>query len=178
MFGSDCKRKNQLDSASNLKINFTYMKNNIALIALIAVNFGFISCGSIKSTLKNVDKNAPDLVLMPSNTFILAGVSGDKKYGYNKDYPVNIYFQGTLNEVLNQPRYLDALAGPNGEKISYKKLENCCPFPSKNTFSGAGFLDVYEITWEGNTKPLKIYLNIYEKGVVMAPMGLTVKKIE
>ncbi len=154
------------------------MKNKILWVVLIILNVGFFSCGSIKSTLKNVDKNAPDLVLTPSNTFVLAGVSQDKKYGYNKNYPVNIFFQGTRDEVVNQPRYLNALAGPNGEKISYKKLENCCPFPSKNTFSGAGVLDVYEITWEGNDKPLKIYLNIYEKGIVMAPMGLTVKKVD
>ena len=41
---------------------------------------------------------------------------------------------------------------------------------------GAGFLDIYELTWEGQTAPIKLYLNIYEKGVLMVPVGLSLKK--
>jgi hypothetical protein len=37
------------------------------------------------------------------------------------------------------------LAGPNGEKIFYEKLESCCPFPTKRSEIGAGFLDVYQL---------------------------------
>jgi hypothetical protein len=28
---------------------------------------------------------------------------------------------------------------------------------------GAGFLDVYEITWQGQKKPIVLYVNIYER---------------
>jgi hypothetical protein len=40
---------------------------------------------------------------------------------------------------------------------------------------GAGFLDVYELRWEGQTKPIVLYLNIYEKGILMVPLGLRLK---
>lgn len=40
---------------------------------------------------------------------------------------------------------------------------------------GAGFLDVYELKWEGQKKPIQLYINIYEKGSVMVPLGLRLK---
>lgn len=134
------------------------------------------SCVSTKSTLKNVDDNAPNLSLTKDNTFVITTYSKDKKYGYNKDYPVNIFYRTSKDETINQQRFLNALAGPNGEKITYTKLESCCPFPSKRSDMGAGFLDVYELKWEGQKKPINLYLNIYEKGILMVPLGLTLKK--
>lgn len=134
------------------------------------------SCVSTKSTLKNVDDNAPDLILKKDNTFAIMLFSKDKKYGYDPDYPVNIFYRNTSDEALNESRFLNALTGPNGEKITYKRLETCCPFPTKRSNMGAGFLNVYELTWEGQKKPIKLYLNIYEKGILMVPMGLGLKK--
>ncbi|UPZ14017.1 2-dehydro-3-deoxyphosphooctonate aldolase [Flavobacterium humidisoli] len=133
------------------------------------------SCVSTKSTLKNVDDNAPDLILKKDNTFAITQFAKDKKYGYDPDYPVNIFFQNTNSETLNETRFLNALAGPNGEKITYTRLETCCPFPTKRSNMGAGFLNVYELKWEGQKKPVKLYLNIYEKGILMVPMGLRLK---
>jgi hypothetical protein len=146
---------------------------------LFAFLMGFlsISCISTKNTIKNIDDNAPNLVLSKNNTFVIAAFSKDKKYGYDKDYPINIFYLNTKNDTINQPRFLNALAGPNGEKITYKKLESCCPFPTKRFETGAGLLDVYEIYWEGQEKPIKLYLNIYEKGILMVPVGLTLKKL-
>lgn len=149
------------------------MKKITILIALlIAVS----SCVSTKSTLKNVDDNAPDLLLSKNNTFVIKEFSKDKKYGYNPDYPINIFYRNTKDEALNEVRFLNALAGPNGEKITYTRLETCCPFPTKRSDMGAGFLNVYELKWEGQKKPVKLYLNIYEKGILMVPMGLSLKK--
>jgi hypothetical protein len=146
----------------------------IALFIILLITA--TSCVSTKSTLKNVDDNAPNLTLNKDNTFIITEYSKDKKYGYDKDYPVNIFYRTSKDEVINQQRFLNALAGPNGEKITYTKLESCCPFPSKRSDMGAGFLDVYELKWEGQKKPINLYLNIYEKGVLMVPLGLTLKK--
>jgi len=150
------------------------MKSKTFLLALICLSMA--SCVSTKSTLKNVDDNAPAPKLKADNTFIININSADKKYGYDKDYPVNVFYRDTKSETLNIERFLNALAGPKGEKLSYAKVETCCPFPTKHTEIGAGFLDVYEITWEGNTKPLRLYLNIYEKSVLMVPVGLTLKR--
>ena len=149
------------------------MKKAILFVTLLLLS---ASCVSAKSTLKNVDDNAPNLVLSKDNTFVITEYSKDKKYGYDADYPINLFFQNTRNEKLNQERFLNALAGPKGEKITYTKLESCCPFPTKRTDLGAGFLDVYELKWDGQKKPIKLYLNIYEKGILRVPMGLSLKK--
>ncbi len=149
------------------------MRNAIFYIALV---LSISACTSTKSTLQNTDDNAPDLQLASNNTFIIKEYSTDKKYGYDKDYPINIFFNNTANETINQERFLNALSGPKGEKISFTKLESCCPFPTKRSEMGAGFLDVYELKWNGQKKPTLLYLNIYEKGILMVPVGLTVKK--
>jgi hypothetical protein len=142
----------------------------------IIVLFTTASCVSTKSTLKNVDDNAPTPTLTKDNTFVITSFSTDKKYGYEKDYPINIFFRNSKDETINQQRFLNALAGPKGEKITYTKLESCCPFPTKRSDMGAGFLDVYELKWEGQKKPILLYLNIYEKGILMVPFGLSLKK--
>jgi len=149
------------------------MKKIVSFIALLIIT---TSCMSTKSTLKNVDDNAPVPSLTKDNTFAITQFSKDKKYGYDKDYPINIFYRSTVVDTINQQRYLNALAGPNGEKITYTKLESCCPFPTKKSDLGAGFLDVYQLTWTGQRNPIKLYLNIYEKGVLMVPVGLSLKK--
>ncbi|WP_304198487.1 2-dehydro-3-deoxyphosphooctonate aldolase [Flavobacterium alvei] len=149
------------------------MKKKALLIALL---ISISSCTSTKSTLKNVDDNAPTPRLINNETFEIKEYSKDKKYGYDKDYPINIFYGNTTNETINQQRFLNALAGPNGEQITYTKLESCCPFPTKRSVMGAGFLDVYQLRWKGQKNPVTLYLNIYEKGVLMVPIGLSLKK--
>jgi hypothetical protein len=149
------------------------MKKTIVYIAILLLS---VSCFSTKSTLKNVDNNAPSPKLLNPTTFILTEYSKDKKYGYDSEYPINIFYGNTKNDTINQQRFLNALAGPKGEKISYTKQESCCPFPTKRSEMGAGFLDVYELIWDGQQKPIILYLNIYEKGNLMVPVGLSLKK--
>ena len=148
------------------------MKKIIVAFVLFVVT---TSCVSTKSTLKNVDDNAPTLTLSNQNTFVISEYSKDKRYGYDKDFPINVFYNHTQNDTLNAVRFIKALAGPKGENISYSKLESCCPFPSKRSSMGAGFLDVYELKWEGQKKPILMYINIYEKGYLMVPMGLSIK---
>ena len=42
------------------------------------------SCVSTKSTLKNVDDNAPTPTLTKDNTFLISLYSKDKKYGFEQ----------------------------------------------------------------------------------------------
>lgn len=149
------------------------MKKIIYFIILLSVT---VSCVNTKSTLQNVDDTATIPQLSKYNTFVLIAYSKDPKYGYNKDYPINVFYRNTRDESINQERFLNALAGPKGEQINFKKLESCCPFPTKNSEMGAGFVDVYEITWQGQKKPLTLYVNMYDKGLLMVPMGLSLKK--
>jgi hypothetical protein len=149
------------------------MKNLFLPLLLLVL---MASCVSTKSTLKNVDEHALIPKISANNTFVLTELSKDPKYGYDKDFPINVFYKNTKDEHINQQRFLNALAGPNGETITYKKIETCCPFPTKNTEMGVGLLDVYEITWAGQKTPVQLYLNYFEKGALLVPVGLTIKK--
>ncbi len=151
------------------------MKNFKKLILILPFLL-FSSCVSTKSTLKNVDSNAPIPKLSNNNNFVLSKISDDSRYGFDRDYPVNVFYISTINEELNCIRFLNALAGPKGEEVSFTKTGICCPFPSNNTSTGAGFLAVYEINYNGLISPKTIYINIYEKGILMAPIGFGIKK--
>lgn len=151
------------------------MKNNFfVLFSIIAITIS--SCVSTKSTLQNVNDNAPIPQLTATNTFVLTEFSKDEKYGYHPDFPINVFYRNTKNLTINQERFLNALSGPNGEKVFYKKLNICCPFPTKNCEMGGGFLDLYEVTWVGLKQPKKLYLNCYEKGDLMVPLGFGLAK--
>jgi hypothetical protein len=152
------------------------MKKAVSLFGVLALFSLLVSCVSTRSTLKNVDDKAPLPQLTKDNTFVLTEYSKDPKYGFDPDYPVNVFYRNSKDENLNAERYLRALAGPNGEKITFTKLESCCPFPTKRSEMGAGFLDVYLLAWEGQKAPVKLYVNIYERGYLLVPMGLSLKK--
>ena len=149
------------------------MKKTLACFSLILLT---VSCVSTKSSIKNIDNNVPIPTVTNNNTFLLTEYSKDKRYGYDPDYPINVFYLSTRNETINQERFLNALAGPNGEKITFKKVESCCPFPTKTSNMGAGFLDIYEVLWTGQKKPIRLYMNIYERGALLVPIGFTIKK--
>ncbi|OCB78791.1 2-dehydro-3-deoxyphosphooctonate aldolase [Flavobacterium crassostreae] len=151
------------------------MKNRWFYSCLLVV-LGLASCGGSKSTLKNVVDDAPIPSLSAANTFVITQYSTDKKYGYDKAYPINIFYYSTQNDTINQQRFLNALTGPKGEKIVFKKLESCCPFPTKRSDLGVGLLDVYQIEWQGLKTPVVLYMNIYEKGILAVPVGFGLKK--
>ncbi|MBY0488122.1 MAG: 2-dehydro-3-deoxyphosphooctonate aldolase [Flavobacteriaceae bacterium] len=151
------------------------MKKINLLLFLLSAAF-FTSCGSIKSTLKNVDNTA----IKPSirnNQFILTEFATDDFYGYDKDYPINLGFENEKYSPKNILFFFNALEGPNGEKISYEKIDSCCPFPTKKSIMGAGTLEIYQITIDGLNKKIILYINIYEKGKVLCPKGFRIKKI-
>ncbi len=135
----------------------------------------FMACGSIKSSLKNIDINAKKPALK-DNAFVLTEYSTDKKYGYDKDYPINLGFENEKVSEKNVTYFFNALAGKNGEKFTYSKTGSCCPFPSKGNKMGAGTLDTYEIVFQESGKKVQLYLNLYEKGKVMCPVGFSIKK--
>lgn len=144
---------------------------------LLCAFFGITSCISTRNTIRNIDDNIPGPALNEAyNSFIITKKATDKKYGYNENYPVNVGFTTLEDGFNNQTRFLNALAGPNGEKITYKLIDTCCPFPTKRSDMGAGLLDIFEVTFEGQSKPIRLYINKYEKGEIMIPVGLSARK--
>ncbi len=154
---------------------FIMKKHNLILFVLSITLLN--SCGSAKSTLKNIDNTAIKPVVR-ERQFVLTEYATDTKYGYNKDYPINLGFENETNSPKNITYFFNALTGENGEKISYKKIDSCCPFPSKKSVMGAGTLDIYEVTFEDSDKKKILYINIFEKGKVLCPKGFLIKKIK
>lgn len=151
------------------------MKNRILFLLFISTLI--LSCISTKSTIKNID----DTIIGPAlnealNSFIITKMATDRKYGYDQDYPVNVGFTSLEDGTKNQIRFLNALSGPNGEKIAFELIDTCCPFPTKKSDMGAGVIDIYKITWEGQKKPISLYINKFEKGELMIPAGFTIRK--
>ncbi|MCO6148687.1 2-dehydro-3-deoxyphosphooctonate aldolase [Flavobacterium sp. NRK1] len=135
------------------------------------------SCVSTRNTIRNIDDTAIMPPLSKEKTFIVTEISSDKKYGYDQDYPVNLGFLPITIAEMNVKRFFGALSGPEGQQITYTKVDSCCPFPSKKNDMGAGILDIYEVTWEGLATPKRIYINLYEKGKVIAPHGFGIRQI-
>ena len=148
-----------------------------SFFCIASVALSVSGCISTKNTIKNIDNDVKTPKLIKGDLFEVTLVSTNKKYGYDKDYPVNVGFTSLVEGDLNVKRFLNALAGPNGEAISYVKAESCCPFTSMKSEIGAGMLDVYTITYPGLSKPISLYFNIYERGELAAPVGFTLKKI-
>lgn len=134
----------------------------------------FTSCISTKSTIKNIDETVVKPIIK-ENAYQIKEYADNKKYGHHEDYPINIGFIQEKNEALYIGYYFNALAGPNGEVISYKRVDTCCPFPTKHDKMGGGLLAIYEVKWEGQTTPVKLYFNIYERGKIVCPIGLSIK---
>ncbi len=129
-------------------------------------------CVSTKNTIKTIDENAPEPKLS-DGAFVVTELASDPRYGYDPDYPVNVFYRDSKDENKNAERYLNALRGPAGEAIIYSKVDSCCPFATKHSEMGAGFVDIYAITYEGLEKPVMLYVNIYAKGRLMIPVGFS-----
>lgn len=143
---------------------------------LIITALFLTNCVSTKSTLKNVDSDA----LRPQikdKAYLITEYAMDEKYGFDSDYPINIGYIHEKQEDINIAYFFNGLEAPTGEKIIYKKLETCCPFPTKNSLMGAGTLGIYEITFEGTQKKLTLYFNTFEKGKILCPKGFRIKKV-
>ena len=98
-------------------------------------------------------------------------VSTDKTYGYESSNPINVGSIAASSRAQKEHLYLRALAGPNGESLSYNRISSCCPFETPNGMFGGGMLDKYLITWGEQTDTL--YLNMYDPGDMKIPYGLS-----
>jgi hypothetical protein len=147
------------------------MANYIKLLTGIGIIMLFMACSATKTTTSSTKPQ-----LLNDNAFVLTEVSTDASYGYTEKNPIKVGGVETLEGPKNERRFLNALAGPNGEKISYTREGSCCEFNSKRGFMGKGLLDTYTIKWVGQTKPITIYINMYDSDSIKAPFGLTINK--
>jgi hypothetical protein len=143
------------------------MKKTVLTLGILLL---LVSCSSTKNISKNVKHTLKD-----NYAFLITEIATDRTYGFSSKNPVEV--GGAENEgPLNERRFLNALAGPNGEEISYKRAGSCCPIKSKKAmFGNSVLLDNYRVTWEGSKDTVSIYINMYDSGILQAPVGFTLK---
>lgn len=107
-------------------------------------------------------------------SMILTNISSDKNYGYKPKNKTSI----KVGEIENQQAFLKAIRGPNGEIVQFRRLGSCCSFKSKSAAFGEGFLDKYEVFYQGLQEPIILYLNGYDYESPKCPMGFTYVTIE
>ncbi|WP_299887123.1 2-dehydro-3-deoxyphosphooctonate aldolase [uncultured Lacinutrix sp.] len=129
-----------------------------------------LSCSTTKQAVKTSLRN--------NQTFELTEISTDTTYGLSEKKPIQVGGVDKKEGPLNERRFLNALAGPNGEEISYHRAGSCCSIKSKNDPFGFGsvMLDNYRVTWQGSKDTISVYINMYDYGTLKAPVGFTIKK--
>lgn len=110
-------------------------------------------------------------------TYLLIESAEDKTYAYKKSNPVKVGGSNESSGPANERRYLNALLGPNGEEVFYYRAGSCCSFKTPNgLLDNTGMLDQYRVSWTGSMDTLTIYINMYDKGNLKIPVGLTAKQ--
>lgn len=132
------------------------------------------SCSTVKQSIQQ-----PVITkLKNQQTFELTEISKDPTYGFSPKNPIQVGGVDKHEGPLNERRFLNALAGPNGEQISYYRQGSCCPIKSDKNPMGTGsvMLDNYRVTWQGSKDTVSIYINMYDYGTLKAPVGFTIKE--
>jgi hypothetical protein len=87
-------------------------------------------------------------------------------YGFSPENPIHVG-----GGPAGQHAFLEALRGPEGQPLAWRRLGSCCEFETPNGAMGLGLLDLYEVTYAGLEQPVILYLNMYDAGPVAAPAG-------
>lgn len=143
-------------------------------LSILLLTFVLTACASSMRAPQSASFKRP--VLADQNTFLLKEISDDTTYGYTQGNAIKVGGAKEQQGPVNERRFLNALAGPNGEEISYARAGSCCGFKTKNSPFDGGLLDVYWVTIEGSADTLRLYINMYDEGPLKAPVGFTIKK--
>ncbi|HJR59931.1 MAG TPA: hypothetical protein VJ813_11045 [Vicinamibacterales bacterium] len=92
-------------------------------------------------------------------------VATDELYAYTKEQAVQVG-GSPLYGASRQRKYLDALRGPEGQKVQYRRI-------GQFRAPDGTILDGYEVAYEGLEKPVTLFLDWYHYNPQMAPRGFT-----
>lgn len=98
--------------------------------------------------------------------------SSDPTYGFSEDKPIMLggFLHGTEYQGAHI-QYFNNLLGPNGEKVNVRRLGSCCGFEYSSLPLGGGMLDMYELSYSGQDKPVVVFVNLYKFESPKAPKG-------
>ncbi|GAO43565.1 hypothetical protein [Flavihumibacter petaseus] len=161
-------------------MKFSKLRSTTLLLFASLTVITTTSCSSAKKSTSGTTPK-PGKYTISGNAFVYDSLSTDTTYGYSKENPIKVGSKTSGEGPSNERRYLNALLGPHGEQISYERRGSCCHFKSKygmklgNETVGTGLLDIYVITWAGQDQPVILYLNMYDPGELLVPVGFTVR---
>ena len=92
-------------------------------------------------------------------------MSQDPTYAYTRENPVRIG-GGAFTVAARERRYLDALRGPEGQELSYRR-------GGSSMGPDETILDIYSVTHQGLEEPITLYLDAYRWAEPEVPVGLT-----
>jgi len=96
------------------------------------------------------------------------GVSSDPAFATTKEHAAQVG-GGAMYAAAREHRYLDALRGPGGEPIEYKRRGSLPLDPSSADLT---ILDAYEVTYPGIAQTAVLYLDAYHfDDALVAPKG-------
>lgn len=124
-----------------------------------------------------LDFGSPAVVqtLAAEHVFAVHYFSVDEQYGRIVEKPIMVG-GGISDGPKNEQRFLNALAGPNGERVAYKRKGSTKPFITKHGLGGTGgMLDMYTVTYEGQKEPETLYINMYDSDTLKIPVGFRMK---
>lgn len=134
------------------------------------------SCSTSKKSKPSETGQTADNLERLGKAFLLTAVSDDATYGYTEKNPIKVGTEKGEVKASGEYLFMNALTGPNGEDITFRRLGSCCSFKSPHGFLGSGLLDRFEVKYEGLKEPIILYLNMYDPGVVKAPKGFGFRK--
>jgi hypothetical protein len=91
-------------------------------------------------------------------------VSDDPTYGFAVANAIKVG-GGDAGGPAREVKYLNVLRGPAGQGVHFRRLGSL-PAPDRT------ILDLYELTYDGVDKPLRLYFDEYHFDELLAPMGL------
>jgi hypothetical protein len=149
---------------------------NIKIYMALALMFAF-SCKTVKQkSHKGYGNPSVEQAFLNESTFLIEKYSIDNTYGYVAENPIMVGGAKTQQGPLNQRRFLNALAGPNGEEIGYYRVGSCCHFKTRNgVFGDSGLLDIYNVFYDGIEEAVSLYINMYDSDTLKVPVGFTLR---
>lgn len=160
---------------------------SFTLLLIVVITSGWVSCSPPPPSKLDrnypqyvKDKNSRDTLLhVNDTTLLLSSIATDTEYGRTPEKPVMVGMVALEAGADNRSKYLNALRGPKGEAVTYRRLKACCPFQTPNQKmwdpkAKMGLLERYELTYEGLEQPVILYINLYDDGPIQAPEGFTI----
>ena len=140
--------------------------NSILFVLILS----FSSCAFVT----NFAKSSTEKEMYDLNTFKVEKIAKNAAYGYTSQEPIKIGGANENEGILNERRFLNALRGPKGEKVTYELKGSCCYYklPGKES-SDIGLLDRYEVKIGEEIHTL-YFTSFEEEGELKAPKGFSV----